>query len=91
MHCTIEDITFVYQAHDAWCTLVGMQKEMDICLAWLKLIWLGNCLNGMFMLLLDDPPFPILKVWGMTFHKIQVEEDEWVNPLYAMGQNFFNF
>jgi hypothetical protein len=43
------------------------------------------------MLLLGSPPPPVLKVWGMAFHIIQAEEDKWVNLLYAMGQNFFNF
>jgi hypothetical protein len=39
-----------------WCTSIELKKEMDICVAWLKNSWVGNCLNGAFKFLRGAPP-----------------------------------
>jgi len=89
-HHVVKNITYVYEIWDSWHTSIGLQEEIDKCLIWLKLRWSGNYLNETFTILPNAPPFPILKIRGMTFHNIQHEEDEWVNLFYSMGQFFWD-
>jgi hypothetical protein len=46
-------------------------------------------LNKAIDILLHDPPPPKSKVCGMTFHNMQRKEKDWVNPLSALGSQFF--
>jgi len=41
------------------------------------------------MFFLGTLPLLVSKIWGTTFHNIQVEDDEWVNSFYSMGNVFW--
>jgi hypothetical protein len=62
---------------------------MDRCVAYLKNNWVNNCLNGAFTIMFIGPPLPKSKVRGTTLDSMQRKEDDWVNPLLAMGRQFW--
>lgn len=84
-----EEVTVVYQAWDAWCTSMGLREKMDRCVAYLKNNLFGTCLNRAFVIFPGGPTPPKSKVHGTTFHSMQSEENDWVNPHLVLGSWFW--
>jgi hypothetical protein len=67
---------------------MGLQKKMDRCIAYFKNNLAGSYLNEAFAIFLSGLTPPKSRVHGTTFHSMQREEDEWVNPLLALKSRF---
>jgi len=62
---------------------------MNKCVTYFKNNLFGNCLKGAFIIQPDGPPPPKSRVHGMTFHSMQREYYNWVNPFLTLGNQFW--